>query len=313
MYQIRNLLYTIIKNSDKQNLNLLLPSIIAFLNHHALRRMQFRSIAEATIEVSVRLRQVLGKRAKIQARRTKPDSRIFAETGHPFQFLLNSKYMSSSELTWSREGSVEQRIRQLLFDSLAREVAMTKDYLLMKDPLGSLLAVYYSRNDLTAAFPEVRLGNYERLRQWATFNYDGIPVIEKFHSWYPAATDPISALLSVYYARKDLQVAFPEVKSGHYYNLIRWATSFAEADEWSNDVLSKHVQWFQSHGNVLFKAMESYSDLKRLVSTGSMILRDEGVGSLSKKTLEKITAPEVSPQQPTQKETLTRKTRSKTI
>jgi len=57
-------------------------------------------------------------------------------------------------------------------------------------------------------------------------------------------TDPISALLSSYYERGDLQEAFPEVRNGEYSRLIKWA-SCAPDDDCSSKRLAPYRTWYK--------------------------------------------------------------------
>jgi GT2 family glycosyltransferase len=201
LYLIRNTMYTIIKNFQSRTLSRMLSPTISYMRDNALSQMQFHTMTEAIIEVELNLRKLLIKRRRVQAKRVKSDSEIFAETGHPLQFLLNSRYMLEGAFETLRfdETDLETKIRHLLFNTLAEKLAATKDFLLVNDPLGSYMAL---------------------------------------------SRDPISALLFVYYSRSDLQHAFPEVRSGDYSNLIRWAARFGAKEA---QVLAKHKPWYDSH------------------------------------------------------------------
>jgi 2-polyprenyl-3-methyl-5-hydroxy-6-metoxy-1,4-benzoquinol methylase len=59
------------------------------------------------------------------------------------------------------------------------------------DPLSTLLRIYWLRQDLQRAYPEVRKGNYLRLVEWASLTRDGSrPILRPYRSWY--ATNPLS-------------------------------------------------------------------------------------------------------------------------
>jgi hypothetical protein len=205
LYQMRNTMYTAIKNFHSRTLNRMLSPMISYMGDNASSQMQFHTMTEAIIEVALNLRKLLIKRRRVQAKRVTSDSEIFAETGHPLQFLLNSRYMSEGTFETLRfdETDLETKIRHLLFNTLAGQLAVTKDILRVNDPLGSYIAI---------------------------------------------STDPISALLFVYYSRSDLQNAFPEVRGGDYSNLIWWAARFGTRECWPEaQVLAKHKPWYDSH------------------------------------------------------------------
>jgi hypothetical protein len=127
IFQIRNMLYTVIKNLDEDHLTQLLPAILSYIRYEALGSMQFQTVAEATVQVMLNLREVLAKRKRIQSKRIRSDSEIFARTGHPFQFLLNSDYMPkpSPQIREEDDGASLERIRQILIDSLIAQVSLT--------------------------------------------------------------------------------------------------------------------------------------------------------------------------------------------
>jgi glycosyltransferase involved in cell wall biosynthesis len=60
-------------------------------------------------------------------------------------------------------------------------------------------------------------------------------------------SDPLSTLLSVYHARRDLQDVFPEVRTGEYSALIRWAASSGVTVDSARETLTKHRSWYTSH------------------------------------------------------------------
>ncbi len=125
--QIRNLLYTLVKNFGEDNLRFLLQPILSFISLRMQGRFEFRAVAKATIEVGANLKVLLMKRSKIQRRRIKSDSEIFEEAGHPFQFLLSSNYLSCFQTdTKLRETSLEQNIRESLLNALSLETHVTE-------------------------------------------------------------------------------------------------------------------------------------------------------------------------------------------
>jgi hypothetical protein len=70
------------------------------------------------------------------------------------------------------------------------------------------------------------------------------------------AEDPLFALLTAYWARNDLQKAFPEVREGRYDNLLNWAGHmFANRREKIYDgnysQLSQFSHWFENDGRSL--------------------------------------------------------------
>jgi len=70
------------------------------------------------------------------------------------------------------------------------------------------------------------------------------------------SNDPMSELLHLYYSRKDLQEAFPEVVSGNYDGLVKWAnaTMISKQDK-AHEVLSSYKYWYR---------MNPFSELTKL-------------------------------------------------
>ena len=56
--------------------------------------------------------------------------------------------------------------------------------------------------------------------------------------------DPLSALLTIYHARRDLQLAFPGVRHGDYNGLLRWASQ-STADN-SRRLMDRYLQWYRT-------------------------------------------------------------------
>jgi GT2 family glycosyltransferase len=52
--------------------------------------------------------------------------------------------------------------------------------------------------------------------------------------------DPLASLLSIYYARPDLQAVFPEVRSGDYGGLVNWASTTDD----KHQALLKYREWY---------------------------------------------------------------------
>jgi len=65
----------------------------------------------------------------------------------------------------------------------------------------------------------------------------------------PRTRDPLSVLLSVYYARPDLRAAYPEVRDSNYDRLVQWAAKAHEIDDRSATQLTKHAAWYR-HGPI---------------------------------------------------------------
>lgn len=163
IHHIRNMLYTVIKDSDAQTLNLL-PAILAFIEHNMMRRMEFKTVARSIVEVGLNLRELLVKRSKIQLKRIKSDSKIFAETGHPFQFLLDSEYISKSPLDAirSNEAGLEKEIIRRLINLLSEGVIITKD-LLVEEQIRRL------QNDQSRELQEIKRSfGYNFMKFYAT-------------------------------------------------------------------------------------------------------------------------------------------------
>jgi hypothetical protein len=86
-----------------------------------------------------------------------------------------------------RDGKIEQLEFEL------SEVALNDEmpkHVSVGDPMGALLSIYYSRNHLQTAFPEVRDGDYQRLFRWATSTDEFTTVLGRYRGWY--ANDPWS-------------------------------------------------------------------------------------------------------------------------
>jgi glycosyltransferase involved in cell wall biosynthesis len=56
--------------------------------------------------------------------------------------------------------------------------------------------------------------------------------------------DPLSTVLSLYYARLDLQRAFPEVRTGDYKELIQWASN--ATDDSAGRILADYIPWYRA-------------------------------------------------------------------
>lgn len=74
----------------------------------------------------------------------------------------------------------------------------------------------------------------------------GVGEISSMQNVIYQRSDPIFTLLGVYYARKDLQDAFPEVRIGEYSDLVRWAASSGVTEDPARETLAKHKSWYQS-------------------------------------------------------------------
>jgi len=61
---------------------------------------------------------------------------------------------------------------------------------------------------------------------------------------------PLAILLMVYNERKDLQNAFPEVRSGQYRRLIEWAGKYGVTIDSQKAILSPYKEWFATATNI---------------------------------------------------------------
>jgi len=62
-------------------------------------------------------------------------------------------------------------------------------------------------------------------------------------------TDPMDMLIAIYNSREDLQKAMPEVQSGNFERLIRWAADHGTMHDSANMYLGRFAQFYQSFRN----------------------------------------------------------------
>ena len=75
--------------------------------------------------------------------------------------------------------------------------------------------------------------------------------------------DPMSMLLDLYYARKDLQEAFPEVMSGKYDSLLNWAkATVTDKKDESHHTLAPFEYWYET--NPLVELASKEQQIKEL-------------------------------------------------
>ena len=100
-----------------------------------------------------------------------------------------------------------------------------------------LLTIYYQRDDLQIAFPEVEDGELRYLFDWASdYASDVYPHLSKY--------DPIYDLIRTYNNSKNIKEMFPEAKNGiDLSGLYCWANS--EVEKENNSFLTPHALFYR--------------------------------------------------------------------
>ena len=75
-------------------------------------------------------------------------------------------------------------------------------------------------------------------------------------------SDPLSIVLNLYSKRRDLQMAFPEVRSGEYSRLLEWARGGVEKRADGYHILSPHASWYRDNQLRSLRQMENELQLK---------------------------------------------------
>jgi len=75
-------------------------------------------------------------------------------------------------------------------------------------------------------------------------------------------SDPLSTVLNLYSKRRDLQMAFPEVRSGEYSQLLEWARGAVEKRADGYHILSPHASWYRDNHLRTLRQMENELQLK---------------------------------------------------
>jgi hypothetical protein len=151
----------------------------------------------------------------------------------------------------------------------------TKQTTTESDPLSALLALYYNREDLQIAYPEVQQGDYARLLKWAgqvgEERIDAHFQLGRFATWYrdtrvksqkDLTSDPLSLILYVYTERPDLQKAFPEVRNGNYMHLFDWAKQVLRDHDDAYEILHPFERWYNNNSVV---TESDLANLRRLL------------------------------------------------
>jgi len=141
----RNMMYTMIKNLEDDNLMTLLPSVLAFLSHTLRDNGQLHTLSDASLEVFENLKHLVARREAIQGSRTRSDSEIFTKAGHPFQFLLSSEHMARQQKTSLRAGNLAERVKAILINSLSLNDELTSKDDLIRQLRGEKLSLYSDR------------------------------------------------------------------------------------------------------------------------------------------------------------------------
>src|SRR6185312_8210130 len=102
----------------------------------------------------------------------------------------------------------------------------------------ALLSVYNARADLQAAFPQAATGDLSRLLPWA--GAYGILDSASRSQLAPYAAD--YKLMQLYYARADLQAAFPQAaNAADLSSLLPWAGAYGITDSSSSSMLAPYA------------------------------------------------------------------------
>jgi GT2 family glycosyltransferase len=128
----------------------------------------------------------------------------------------------------------------------------------MDRPISALFEIYYSRPDLQNMYPEIKLGNYENLIDWAVVNgvtIDGARhLIRPYYSWCvenaSQKVKPLGTLFDLYNLDTKLQKLFPEVLNGKYDRIIKWASQLNQKDCKKNPELKKllpYLPWYENN------------------------------------------------------------------
>src|SRR6185312_8340955 len=101
-----------------------------------------------------------------------------------------------------------------------------------------LMQLYYARADLQAAFPQASTGDLSRLLPWA----GAYGILDSASSSLLVSHAADYKLMQLYYARADLQAAFPQASNAaDLSSLLPWAGAFGIADSASSSMLAPHA------------------------------------------------------------------------